>query len=126
MESRIIVAGAGGNQNNYKIGIKVGTSITSGNYGQAGGIVGYESKMRFNERYSWAHIFPGEPGEQTKGGKGGLNPRCKKYGGDGSFGKGGVSGFCCADDGSLCSKAKYSYHVSGGYYGSGENGEICE
>ena len=126
LKSRIIVAGAGGNQNNYKIGAKFDASIVTGNYCQAGGIVGYEGKMEYNKNYNWVHVFPGEPGEQTKGGHGGLSPRCKRYGGNGSFGKGGVSGYSCAHDGSLSSQVTYSYHGSGGYYGSGGSGGYCE
>ena len=125
LKSRIIVAGAGGNQNNDIIGSISPNSVVTGNYGQAGGIVGYEGKMGFSEHFSYVHVFPGEPGEQTKGGKGGLSPRCKTYGGDGSFGKGGISGISCANDGSLSSNPEYRYHGSGGYYGSGGSGGYC-
>jgi hypothetical protein len=120
LKSRIIVAGAGGNQYNYEIGEKYGVGTVCGNYGYAGGLKGYEGEYGYNSSYEYAIVYPGEPGQQTKGGKGGLSTQCNDYGENGSFGIGGISGSGCK--GGTVADDQYSYHGSGGYYGSGGSG----
>ena len=111
------MAGAGGNQGSYKLGDRAGVSIITGNYGQAGELFGYEGKIGVNESYPTSYFYPGDPGEQTKGGQGGL---CKMIEGargeNGTFGKGGTSGISYTWSQIWDT---YFYHGSGGYYGSG-------
>ena len=118
LKSRIIVAGAGGNNANHQIGDKYGVAEIRGNYGYAGGLEGYPGLYAYSNDYISDVIYPGDPGTQEKGGDGGKSVKCID-GGDGSFGVGGLPAHWCGNS------EKYfyeSYAGSGGYYGSGASG----
>ena len=120
LKSRIIVAGAGGNQANHKIGDQIGVSKATGDYGYAGGLSGYIGMTDYSDDYLFAIVYPGNPGEQTNAGSGGHSVHCNNDGESGSFGIAGVSAIGCYGDGSTYNA--YSFHGSGGYYGSGGSG----
>jgi hypothetical protein len=120
LKSRIIVAGAGGNEANITLGSSHGVSVISGNYGYAGGLTGYGGLYGYAASHSSYVIYPGDPGGQSKGGIGGLCTYCNTRGESGSFGKGGISGIGCYQNKSVWNE--YRYHGSGGYYGSGGSG----
>ena len=96
LKSRIIVAGAGGNNANHQIGDKYGVAEIRGNYGYAGGLEGYPGLYAYSNDYISDVIYPGDPGTQEKGGDGGKSVKCID-GGDGSFGVGGLPAHWCGN-----------------------------
>ena len=102
LKSRIIVAGAGGNQNGMQLGDVSGICNASGNYGFGGGLSGYSGINRTCSSSYETLCYPGFPGTQTSGGNGGFSGLCHYITGDGGHGKFGIGG--------LPGKACFPYH----------------
>ena len=119
LKSRIIVAGAGGNNDDYKIGTGIGVGNVAGDFGYAGGLNGSIGLVLENTSYAARMIYPDEPGEQERPGKGGFGGKCG-IGGNGRFGIGGLPGAGCtrSDESTI----NDGFAGSGGYYGSGGSG----
>lgn len=120
LKSRIMVAGAGGeNRNNY-LGDHIGVDTVIGDIASGGGLYGYNSHYGENEEYNNV-TTGGSFGTQTFGGAGGEILRNTNNYIDnaeaGSFGKGGKGGSGNLLHEDYC--AFSGYGGSSGYYGSG-------
>ena len=116
LKSRIIVAGAGGNNINVPLGSVSGVCFVHGNYGYAGGLSGYMGLQSANctsEQIETDAVHSGNPGTQTNPGLGGYGGYCASStgnGGNGAFGIGGKPG-------RACSSSHSQYTIHDGYAG---------